>query len=113
MFRKKSKGSSPTSTSNDEASSSAECLAQAPSSPGHAPASDDSISINTNHHKRSDAVTDMPENLEPEETLLSSPEPFPRYVYSMDMERDEEEIARIDSKDLYPTIVVTPPPEDR
>jgi len=55
----------------------------------------------------------MPAILEPEETLLSSPEPFPRYVYSMDMERDEEEIARIDSTDLYPTIVVTPPPEDR
>ena len=106
--------SSPISTSNDdEASSSAECLAQAPSSPGHAPASDDALSINTNHHKRSDAVTDLPEIIEPEDTLLSSPEPFPRYVYSMDMERDEEEIARLDSADLYPTIVVTPPPEEK
>jgi hypothetical protein len=116
LFRKKSKStSSPNTTStNEDATASSEHFAHEPSSPGLEPVFDEPVSYedppNTqNEHIRAGALANIPEIIMNDDSFLSTTtEQFPRYSYSFDISRADIDIAQLDSRNSYPTIVVTP-----
>lgn len=116
LFRKKAKStdSNNTTSCNEGVGTSSEHFAQEPSSPGLEPIFDEPISYddppNThNGHKRAGALANIPEIVMNDDSFLSTTtEQFPRYSYSFDISSDSRDIARLDSQDSYPVIVVTP-----